>query len=145
MLSEWGPSCFWKFPLKTMTQENCLGNLHMRYLLNYDWVTVQYYTSTIYEWTLIDTLQSDTFSRMLSHCWIHIRVAVKPPSQSVLIDYIFGVLSLNTFKLQRKSNRHVVYSKTLSRACSYHNISPFSLAESCGPRTSIEQNKCYVF
>ena len=71
----------------------------------------------------------------------HIEAAVKVPSQSVLIDYTFGVLSLNTFKLQRKSNRHVVYSKTLMRVCSYHNISPFSLTKSCGPRTSIEQTK----
>ena len=88
-----------------MTQENCLGNLHMRYLLNYDWVTctkLQYYNSIMYELTLIDTLQSDTFSRMLSHCWTHIRVAVKPPSQSVLIDYTFGVLSFRSIQTSKE-------------------------------------------
>ena len=30
MLSQWGPGCYWKFPLKTMTQENYYGDLHMR-------------------------------------------------------------------------------------------------------------------
>ena len=63
------------------------------------------------------------------------------PSQSVLIDYTFGVLSKNIFKLQRKSNRRVVYPKTLLRVCSYRDISPFSLTESYGPRKSIEQRK----
>ena len=30
MLSGWGPGCYWKFPLKTMTQQNYYGDLHMR-------------------------------------------------------------------------------------------------------------------
>ena len=34
-VSIWGPSCYWIFLLKTLTQENCLGNLHMIKLLNY--------------------------------------------------------------------------------------------------------------
>ena len=74
MLSVWEPSCYWKLPLKTLTKENCLGNLHMIKLLNYHWVhkcTILQYTWVNTDWILIDTLQSDTFSRMFSHCWIH--------------------------------------------------------------------------
>ena len=72
-----------------MSQENYLGDLHMRY----DWVIQLTINTTLHEWTLSDdTLQSDTFSRMLSHCWIHIGAAIMPPAQSALIDYTVGVL-----------------------------------------------------
>ena len=47
-----------------------------------------------YEWSLINTLQSDTFSRMLSQCWTHTKAAVKAPSQSVLIDNTCGCFVL---------------------------------------------------
>ena len=53
-----------------------------------------YYTSIMYEWTLINTLQSDTFSRMFSQCWTHTKAAVKAHSQSILIDHTCGVFVL---------------------------------------------------
>ena len=117
MLSQWGPGCYWKFLLKTMSQENYYGDLHIRcWLDNYN-----YYTSIMYEWTLINTLQSDTFSRMFSQCWTHTKAAVKAPSQSVLIDHTCGVFCIDiNSNFKRKSNRLIIYSKTL-QSFSYRN------------------------
>ena len=117
MLSQWSPGCYWKFPLKTMTQENYYGDLHIGcWLDNYN-----YYTSIMYEWTLINTLQSDTFSRMFSQCWTHTKAAVKVPAQFLLIDHTCGYLSWDKFKLQRKSNRLVILFEIVSKVFAYRN------------------------
>ena len=89
--------------------------------------------------TLSDTLQSDTSPGCFLTAEHTHRGSCKAPSQSALIDYILGH---QIQILQRKSNHRIVYSNTTKRVCSYCNISPSSLTESCGPITSIEQNKC---
>ena len=89
--------------------------------------------------TLSDTLQSDTSPGCFLTDEHTYEAAVKAPSQSALIDYTHRP-SIQI--LQRKSNHRIVYSNTTKKVCSYPNISPPSLTESCGPRMSIEQNKC---
>ena len=68
-----------------------------------------------YEWSLINTLQSDTFSRMLSQCWTHTKAAVKVPSQSVLIDNTCGCFVLILIQTSKGSlTVWLTYSKLYS-------------------------------
>ena len=75
-----------------------------------------------YEWSLINTLQSDTFSRMLSQCWTHTKAAVKAPSQSVLIDNTCGCFVLILIRTSKGSlTVWLTYSKLYS-SFGYRNI-----------------------
>ena len=84
------PRLLLKVPAKNYDPAKLLWWFAYKILIGWLVQYYNYYTSIMYEWTLISTLQSDTFSRMFSQCWTHTKAAVKVPSQSVLIDHTCG-------------------------------------------------------
>ena len=117
MLSEWSPGCYWTCCLKHWPRRT----IWVIYIWETYLIITGLWVNNIQQYTKWHIAIWHFLQDVISMLNTHIEAAVKAPSQSVLIDYTFGALSLNTFKLQRKSNHHVVYSKTLTRVCSYHN------------------------
>ena len=141
VLSLWSPSFYWSPPPKTLTKENYPGNLHMRYLLNYDWVAcsiLQYYNmwvNTNWHIAIWHFLQ-DVISLLNTHM-----ATVRVSSQSALINY------KHAMKFKYFKGSLVISSCNNSLTIPYCNISPLSLTESFGPTTSIRnktQNNAHL-